>query len=60
MSVDTTTGVDATVDPSARRPVPTGLPWLWRDSFAEARRRIAEGACTQFCPRVWRPRCSPR
>ena len=40
MSVDTTTGVDATVDPSARRPVPTGLPWLWRDSFAEARRHL--------------------
>jgi ABC-2 type transport system permease protein len=40
MTVDTTTGVDATAEPSARRPVPTGLPWLWRDSFAEARRHL--------------------
>jgi ABC-2 type transport system permease protein len=40
MTVDTPTGVDATAEPSARRPVPTGLPWLWRDSFAEARRHL--------------------
>jgi ABC-2 type transport system permease protein/oleandomycin transport system permease protein len=40
MSVDTTTGVPATTEPAARRPVPTGLPWLWRDSFAEARRHL--------------------
>jgi ABC-2 type transport system permease protein len=40
MSVDTTADVDATAEPSARRPVPTGLPWLWRDSFAEARRHL--------------------
>ena len=40
MTVDTATGAPATADPSARRPVPTGLPWLWRDSFAEARRHL--------------------
>jgi ABC-2 type transport system permease protein/oleandomycin transport system permease protein len=40
VSVDTTTGVPATAEPAARRPVPTGLPWLWRDSCAEARRHL--------------------